>query len=74
MYTSQVAIVRGIPNMYFMVGNLSGTHFYSKVVTFQIKTQQQQLRVFGDQYTLSMMTMGSYPGFYLEKQSDPLFN
>jgi hypothetical protein len=37
--------------MYFMVGNLSGARFYSKVVALQIKAQQ--LGLFGERYTLT---------------------
>jgi hypothetical protein len=40
----------GIPNMYFMVGNLMAGRFYSKVTALQIKAQQ--LGIFGERYTL----------------------
>jgi hypothetical protein len=36
--------------MYFMVGNLSGARFYSKVTALQIKAQQ--LGIFGERYTI----------------------
>lgn len=52
----------GIPNMYFLVGNLSAARLNSKMVALQIKAQQ--LGIFGERYTMERQGKAQANGFH----------